>query len=193
MKAIIISMLVSLCYPCYAQHIATGLYLTVDDFNNGRLCCTAVPHQRHSIHLHDILYTPFITVINGSTRTSYSKDSVYGYRTRNNTAFRLYRREAFEVLNVGSCPVLYRQTFMRNSKESRPAVIYYFSKDESSPIEDLSRENLSRAFTADTAFIEHMYSVFNSDNDLAAYDSYHKTYRIAWIYQYHQSIKHDHE
>ena len=166
----------------HSQSSITGIYRSPDDFSHQRLSFPAARHPRLVIRANTAFYLPYITVIDGRHKTRYLKDSVFGYRTADNTVYRFYAGGAYELLNPGERPLLYRSAVMPGGRGARPVYSYYFSEDATASLAPLTRSRVADALGRDSTFVEQLYERFRDDDELLQYDSLHQTYRLSRLY-----------
>ncbi len=172
------------CYFINAgAQTTSGIYLNAEDFMKGKLSFAPTAHEKYRIQLNEFFASPRVTVINGTQKQTYAKDSIFGFRTSNGTSFRFFKREAYEVLNAGGLPLLYKRSVIHGGKGPHSEVSYYFSADGALPVYALTHANIRAAYAADSAFVERVYDSFTTDADLIEYDSYHNKYKLNRIYQ----------
>ena len=186
--AVILLFLLPLLRVC-AQSAPLGIYLSASDFLNHKLSYTPIAGEKHRIKLHNEFYKPYIALESGKQAIVLRKDSVFGYCLRDSTSFRFYGKEAFAVLNAGTYPLLYQQSYMPGGKGARPVIECYFSRNETSPILRLTRANLSTAYSNAPSFLEQVYDTFQSDEELIQYNSYGKNYRLVGLFQKQQVVR----
>ncbi len=182
MKHLLAASLLAISILTAKAQTASGIYLSAKDFNNGTLSFSPAANHKFRLRLNELLSSPYVTIIDSAGKHSIAKDSIFGYRSEGIT-YRLFKRESYEVLNTGASPLLYKRIQMHGGRGAYTDVTYYFSKDGSSPIQRLSRDNIRAAYAADSAFVEAVYDTFNTDGELIIYDTYRRMYRLNKLYQ----------
>ncbi len=165
---------------------AQGIYLTADDYQNGRLTsasdCKAIDHK---IELHDLLNKPFIHVThNGDTR-QYAKGEIYGFRTCDGRDYRFVGTREYQILEAKGASIYSAQyqagregDDLSLNDDRRPVYAYFFSVSAAGPVLPLTRANLKRAFANNHAFHDALDQTFRSDAELAQYDDFHKMFKV---------------
>jgi hypothetical protein len=84
-------------------------------------------------------------------------------------------------MNPNEMILLYKVEVMQTKAAAPKVYSYYFSKDASSPLQDLSKANLKAAFPTNHKFHDGLDANFKTDSELTAYDSFHKMYKVNHI------------
>lgn len=160
----------------------SGVYLTVSDFESGKLsyvinCST----EKHKIKLHEFLDKDYITVVHKGQSINLKKEEIFGYRDCTDKIYRLALNRHFEVLNPTERILLFKIETLP-SKSQPETTAYYFSNNASGNVQDLTLTNLKKAFPDNHKFHDALDAQFKTDDDLAAYDFFHKEYKINRIY-----------
>ena len=129
---------------------SSGIYLTADDFTNGKL-----------------------TYDNKGTKLS--KRSVYGFRDSRGRSYRYVEDKAYEIREVGPLYIYKRDRFVRKGA-AEPA--YFFSVSPTQPVVPLTRANLKNAFPEDRRFQDFLDMTFRNDSDLTRFDKPQGTYAV---------------
>lgn len=69
--------------------------------------------------------------------------------------------------------------FAKNADQYPP--MYFFSKDATSSLQALTKENLKAALPDYHKFHDALDENFKIDKELYAYDNFHKMYKLNWI------------
>lgn len=162
------------CASVFAQSQA-GLYLTATDFSNKKLS-----HQSKYSHIktHEVLKKDLIEIICNDSTYTYKKDSVYGYRSKDGTDFRIVNCKFYIILNSEEAILIYKRQEGIVTKGQAPTFRYYFSKDFSSNLIELNLKNLEMAFEDNKAFLKLLELRYSDNSDLLEYDVIHKMYKI---------------
>jgi hypothetical protein len=168
-----------------AQTAYEGVYLSANDFTNGKISfANNHPDNKYQLHLYEFFNTPSIKISIGDSVITLAKDSIFGYRDNKNTCYRFYKKAAFEILNPSEKILLYCNTSVAGTpRNSHLVTNYYFSVTAGSPIYPLTKENLKAVFGKDFHFHELIDMYFHYDNELTAYDSLNKIYFLNRIYE----------
>lgn len=162
----------------------SGVYKTADDFRNGKLSLGAnCDNQKHKIKLNDFFNKDYITVIHEGKEVRFKKNSVYASKLCDGSIYRFFGgNDQYEIINPEEQIIIYKKAKLISGKGTRtPLVNYYFSKDASSSIEELTIMNLKNAFPDNHAFHDAIDATFKSNADLASYDNFHKMYKVNWL------------
>ena len=60
---------------------------------------------------------------------------------------------------------------------------YFFVSGSTDVLQELTKENLKKAFPDNHPFHDALDENFKEDKELINYDSFHKMYKINWIYK----------
>jgi hypothetical protein len=98
--------------------------------------------------------------------------------------FRVYDKKSYQILDTAAFYLYYR--YGNKDKPKGEGLIkkaeYYFSKDATSPIELLTKDNLEGTFRDNLSFRYAMDAEFRNDQELIAYDTYCGCYKLKYIY-----------
>jgi len=168
-----------------AQKESEGVYLSADNFRNGKISfANERPDKKYQLRLNDFFNASSIKIITGVSVITLAKDSIFGFRDKNGKSYRFFRKTAFEILNPSEKILLYSNTSEIGSPRNRnPVTYYYFSQAAGSPIYPLTRHYLRMVFSNDFHFVELLNVYFHFDNELTAYDSLNKIYFLNRIYK----------
>ena len=175
---ITIAVLLMASMSLYAQ--PGGVYLSVADFENGKVSYPFDCSRKSRIKLNEFLRKDFITLIQGRESINIPRDSVFGFRDCDHKIFRIGPENHYEILNPAEVIILYRAEEVA-SKSLEGWVFYFFSNTLKGKMRDLTRENLKREFPDNTKFHELLDHSFRSEH-YAEYDEYHKSYKLNLIY-----------
>ena len=116
-----------------------------------------------------------------------SRESMASFRMHKGRTYRMVDRSAYLVLDTASFYIYKYNKLVQGQKIARPTDVYYFSLGPNSPMQELTRVNLEKAFAGNRAFLYRLSADFSSDKDLVTYIPSLKTYKIK--YAYGQSIQ----
>jgi len=167
-----------------AQNINQGVYLSANDFTSGKISyINENGNEKYKFYLHEFLNASTIKIIKGDKIIKLKKDSIYGFRDKNNNSYRFYKNDEFKIINHSSNIILYsKSTLEGDLKNKHLVLIYYFSATADSPVYELTKWNLKSVFINDVPFQKLLDVHFQSDNELSAYNSQSKTYDLNHIY-----------
>ena len=108
------------------------------------------------------------------------KSDNYGYRDTKGIDYRFVDNNAYKLLSKKGGVLLY--VYQNIKKETKGSIEYeseyYFSKDIASAPQGLTKENLKASFPDNHKFHDALEATFKDDKELAAYDSFHKMYKV---------------
>ena len=96
--------------------------------------------------------------------------------------FRKVGREKFRVVDTTGFYLYSINKLVQGEKIARPETVYYFSVNRQSPVLELTRENLEKAFAGNAKFRYSMEEEFRTDKELMAYDKLMKVYKLKYLY-----------
>lgn len=178
-------LLFSISSAIYAQVATEGVYLSAEDFNNGKISYGhSQPDKKYRFCAHLFFNTSTIKIVSGTSVTRLKKDSVFGFRDNKNSVYRIINKEAYRIFNPGEKILIYSHTSFENElRHGHYVTNYFFSAGAGSPMYTLSKENLKTVLSGDISFHQLLDIYFNSDDDLQAYDSLNQMYRLNRVYQ----------
>jgi|APTNR8051073442_1049403.scaffolds.fasta_scaffold00018_215 hypothetical protein len=160
----------------------SGVYMSASDFASGKLtyainCST----EKHKIKLNEFLNRSYITVVHNGESHNLTKKEIFGYKDCDGVAYRFINDGHFVILNPSEEILIYKHT-KGASKNQQAVTHYYFSLGGSDTVARLTLENLKKLFPENHKFHDALDAAFKSDDELAAYDSFHKMYKVTHIY-----------
>lgn len=169
---------------CIAQHAnSAGVFLNASDFTSKHISYSKVEGKRYHFRTYQFLNTSYIKITIGDSVHKLYKNTIYGYRTKDNICYRFYKNDTYEIINPTETILLYSKTYLTGYK-SYVATSYYFSLTANSEIFPLSIYNLKLASTGDTLFHDQLDAHFKKDEDLLKYDAFYNMYELNKIYQH---------
>jgi len=173
-----------------AQKINEGVYLSANDFTSGKVSFVNNQSKKYKLYVHNAYNKSTIKIIIGDSVIKLNKDSIFGFRDKDNTCYRFYNKVAYKIINPSEKILLYSTTSSVGApKNTHWVVNYFFSANANSPICALSKWNLKTVFSSDVTFIELLNTYFQSDSELIAYDNINKKYNLNRIYEMHLQNK----
>lgn len=90
-----------------------------------------------------------------------------------------------KLINKGEPIALYKYNHPAHSAKEAGnyTTRYFYQIDSAGAILPLTKENLKRSTPSSHKFHEELDAQFKSDSDLAAYDTFHKMYKLNWLYK----------
>ncbi|SRR6266542_1015350 len=116
-----------------------------------------------------------------SINASAQKDSV--------TSATATKEKGYTVINKEEEPItIYKYVHASHSpKETEKyAPKYFFTTSSSDVLRELTKINLKKAFPNNHKFHDALDAQFKSDDELNAYDSFHKMYKVNWLLKNNQ-------
>lgn len=168
----------------------SGIYLTVQDYYQHKLTYEFDGNSEDGkLILNDLLGNSSGYVVNKGEKHPFDKNKTYGYQNRDNKVYRFFGKEAYEIIDTAQFYLYYRydQVEKVKGKELVKTDEYYFSKDAGSQIQLLTVDNLKKAFPNNLSFHYSIDALFRTDQELIAYDTYCKCYKLKYIFS--QSLK----
>ena len=168
-----------------AQKEIEGVYLSANDFIKGKLSYSNNrPDKKYCLDAMEFQNSPSIKIIKGDSVITFHKDSIFGYRDKNNECFRLYAKRSYRILNPTKNLLLYSFNTAEGIQGNIHIVTnYFFSVNARSPLYPLTMCNLEAAFYKDVHFIELLKEFFRYDDELYAFDPLNKVYFINRIFE----------
>ncbi|MGZ3865495.1 MAG: hypothetical protein ACXVC6_02175 [Bacteroidia bacterium] len=161
----------------YAQP-ARGIYLNASDFILNKLSYASVSDKNCKIKIRALSFHKSIKIVCGDSVMHISKDSVYGYRDRENISHRFYNKVVYEVLNPREDILLYRIMISGKTKYEEAVFNYYFSKNAHAAVLPLTLGNIETSFGENKLFIDFIETYFKTDEELVEFDPLHKKYKL---------------
>ena len=158
----------------------SGLYMPAAAYAAGRLtyevhCRTAM----HKIDRHTLLGRSYVDLTHEGRQYRHAKREVYGYRGCDGNDVRFVGNQEFALLSAGPLYLYSAQMPSPGAKGTRLETRYFFSATAGDSALPLTRANLKQAYPDDHRFHDLLDQSFRSEAELAAYDAFHKQYRVA--------------
>ncbi|WP_109697902.1 hypothetical protein [Chitinophaga deserti] len=174
-----VAMLGVLSLPAVAQSGKTGLYLSAEDFAEGKVSYGAAHHKIKA----DV---PFqhgkVKVVNGDKQILLDKNVLYGYRDKHQQDYRFVGNNAYKILDAAGFPIYSREVETSKGKGRIKETKFYFSAQPGSDVMELTIGNLKRAFPDNGKFHQQLDMQFRSNDELARFDEYSKAFTLKTIY-----------
>jgi hypothetical protein len=170
-----------LSFTATAQKDSSGVYKTAADFQQGKLAYAInYKTEKHKIDDNLLFKESEIKVKHEGMSYTLRKSETYGYRDTKGVDYRFVDNKAYRVLSKGDGVILYVYQSPASSTKGNVKYVptYFFSKDIPSTPQALTKENLKAAFPGNHKFHDALDATFQDDKDLAAYDSFHKMYKV---------------
>jgi len=184
-KLILIASVFSiLSFNASAQKDSSGVYKTASDFQQGKLSYAInYKTEKHKIKDNLLFNESEIKVKHEGISYTLKKAETYGYRDTKGIDYRFVENKVYRILSKGDGLILYVYQSPTGSTKGSIKYIsqYYFTKDLASAPQALTKENVKAAFPGNHKFHDALDATFKEDRDLAAYDDFHKMYKINHI------------
>jgi hypothetical protein len=176
-------------FSSIAQKDSSGIYKTAEDFQNKKLSYAInYKTEKHKINDYVLFNDAAIKVKHRDTTYTLQKNETYGYRNMNGEDFRFVGNDAYKILNPGEPLLIYVYQHLSHSPKeaSKYAPSYFFSVNAASAPIALTKENVKKAFPNNHKFHDALDAQFKADNELYAYDSFHKVYKLCRVWEVNQ-------
>lgn len=181
----ILAFAIFLSVNAFAQKDSSGIYKTAEDFQNRKLSYAInYKTEKHKINDYVLFNDAVIKIKHHDTTYTLQKSETYGYRNMKGEEFRFIDNKEYKILNPGEPLLIYVYQHPSHSpKEAgKYGPMYYFSTDAASAPQALTKASLKAAFPNNHAFHDALDAQFKEDDELYAYDSFHKMYKLNRIY-----------
>ncbi len=168
----------------FAQKDSSGIYKTAEDFKNRKLSYAInYKTEKHKINSYVLFKGNAIRVKHQGVTYDLKKSETYAYRNTKGKEYRFIGEAEYSILNPGELLLIYLYQHPAHSgKEAdKYAPVYYFTTDAAATPQALTKENLKAAFPDYHKFHDELDANFKRDNELYAYDHFHKMYKLGWI------------
>jgi hypothetical protein len=162
-----------------AKSQSAGLYLTVQDYLSHKLSYTIVGNDK--LKVSGLFGSSKVVLTHDGKKQIFAKSDIFGY-SKDSEDFRFFNNAEYCIVSSKGILIYTRTILVQQTKGSKPTEQYYFSSGLSDPIQPLTITNIKRVYAKYPKFTYAVESLFKNDSDLAAYDSYNKQYKIAWLY-----------
>jgi hypothetical protein len=173
-----------------AQAVTAGLYTTADDFLNQKITypvdCSDVSDK---LRVNNLFESTSGIIKSKGKKHRFYKVNFYGYRNCKNENFRFDYKTPYQIIDTTGFFIYYRsvQAEPVKGKGLVKTDAYFFSTKADNTIQPLTMDNLKKAFPGNHSFQYALDDHFRNDKDLAAYDTFQKTYKVKYLYG--QSLK----
>src|SRR5580700_608411 len=108
-----------------AQNQSSGLYLTLNDYQNHKLSYTGSP-----ISIHEFLGGRYVTVISNGQKLQLEKSKIFGYHDNANNDYRFFNNKAYQIVDTPEFCIYSNEKLVpqASGKGPKPTMVYYFSK-----------------------------------------------------------------
>ncbi|OQP60208.1 hypothetical protein A3860_34595 [Niastella vici] len=161
-----------------AQRVQSGIYLTERDFENNMLSYAGNTRAEiNKIHFNEFFEKPFITVKHNGEKKQLFKDDIFAYQNKG-TIVRTWNFVPYTFIERGVIWIYSKDQNVSQGKGIRREKKYFYSVSGKDEIIPLTINNLKRSFPEKHLFHDFLDAEFNSDADLAWYDSFEKKFKV---------------
>lgn len=165
-----------------AQKDSSGIYQTADDFRNHKLSYAInYKTEKHKINDYLLFDATQVKVKHHGTTYTLDKSTTYGYKSTTGEVFRFVGNESYKVLNPDEELLLYLHTTPVSPLVDPTKKVeehYYFSKDGTGSLIDLTIDDLKKVFPENQKFLASIDKYFKKDEQLISYDTKRKMYTV---------------
>ncbi|MCK6693322.1 MAG: hypothetical protein L6Q97_14650 [Thermoanaerobaculia bacterium] len=158
----------------------SGLYLTAEDYQNGKLTLPDTPGKSHKIRLKDFWGSRYLEVEHEGQKYRFHKDSIYAYQDDKGKVFRFFKTYSneYRLLENKGLVIYSMEVTDTRGKGVRRNTLYFFSTTLTASVLPLTMENVKNAFPENHGLHNELDKYFKGDKELAAYDGRHSMFRI---------------
>ena len=164
-----------------AQKDSSGIYKTADDFQQRKLSYAInYKTEKHKIKDNLLFNSAEIKVKHNEETYTLQKSETYGFRNMKGEEFRFIDNKEYKILNPGESLLIYVYKHPAHSPKEAEKYppMYFFSTDAASAPQPLTKANLKAAFPDNHKFHDALDVQFKKDEELYAYDKFHKMYKL---------------
>lgn len=167
----------------FAQKDRSGIYMNLTDYQNHKLNYEIdCNKEKHKIKLNEFFNKPYITVVHEGKKYTHQKNDIYGFRDCDNKNFRFFKNAEYQVEESDKIIIYSKERNETQGKGFKIVQEYYFSSTPGSEIMPLTVANLKNTFPDNHKFHDMLDENFK-DGDAAAYDNFHKMFKVNHLYQ----------
>lgn len=158
----------------------SGLYLTVEDFQNGKLTLPNTCGKSHKIRLKNFWGSRYLEVVHEGQKYRFHKDSIFAYQDCKGKVFRFFKHYSneYRLLENKNIAIYSMEETDTRGKGIKRVTHYFFSTSLKEPIVPLTMENVKNAFPKNHKLHDELDKYFIRDEELVVYDNRHKAFRI---------------
>jgi len=157
-----------------------GLYTSLTNFMNHKISYETSTR----IILNEFTASKYVKVVDNGNTVKLAKKDLFGFRDNNNTDYRFYKNELYQILDVTYFFIYthYASSTVEKGKGNEKKETLYFSVKGTDELLPLTVENLKKAFPDNIKFHDLLDNVRN-DADLVKYDAYTKDIKVNYLYK----------
>ncbi len=157
----------------------SGVYLTADDYKNGRLSyegnCGSTAHK---LELHDVLHKSYIRVTHETEKRRFAKSDLFGFRACDGRDYRFALNLEHQILEARELYIYAREVLVSHGRGRHTVQGYFFSAGAEGPVLALTLENLKKAFPDNQRFHEALDAAFGAKQKISEYDESQKMFKV---------------
>jgi len=161
-----------------AKSQSVGLYLTVQDYLSHKL---SYGTGSDKIKISGLFGSSSVVLTHDGKKEVFPKNEIFGY-SKDGQDYRFFNNVEYHILSTKGLFIYSRSILVQQGKGPKPTEQDYFSSGLSDAILPLTIANIKSVYAKYPKFTYAVESLFKNDGDLAAYDTYNKQYKIAWLY-----------
>ena len=158
---------------------SAGLYLTVQDYMNHKLSYATVGNDK--LKVSGLFGSSTVVLTHDGKKQVFAKSEIFGY-SKDGEDFRFFNNAQYRIVSSKGMLVYTHTTLVQQGKGPKPTEQYYFSASLTDAVQPLTLANIKNVYAKYPKFTYEVENLLKNDGDLAAYDSYSKQYKIAWLY-----------
>lgn len=167
-----------------AQQDSSGIYLSTNDFNLKRLSYAInCKKQKHIIRANTLTQKDYLIVIHEHKKYRIQKDSVFGFKTCEGLYYRIVNKINYYIITPNAGQLILYELKSITTPKNPLNPIFKFSVGFSDNLKDLNIVNIKNILPNNHDFHNEIDAFFRADNDLLAYDSYHKQYKVLRVFE----------
>jgi hypothetical protein len=167
-----------------AQKVSEGIYLSANDFLQGKVSYVSDQNKTYKIYLHEAFNGTTIKIVSGESVIKLQKSAIFGYRDSRNVSYRYFNNVPYKIVNPAEQILLYSRMIPSGGlKSSHQVTEYFFSAKADEPLYPLSKYYLKTVLYDQVAFHKLLDVYIHSDEELLAFDNTSKKYQINHIYE----------
>ncbi len=157
----------------------SGVYLTADDYKNGRLSFEGdCGSKAHRLELHDVLHKSYIHVTHETDKRRFAKSDLFGFRACDGHDYRFGSNLEHRILETRELYIYAREVYVSHGRGRHTVQGYFFSAGADGPVLALTLANLKKAFPDNQKFHEALDAAFGARQKLSEYDESQKMFKV---------------
>lgn len=157
----------------------SGVYMTADDYKNGRLSFEGdCGSKAHKLELHDVLHKSYIHVTHETEKRRFAKSDLFGFRACDGHDYRFASNLEHRILEARDLYIYSREVPVSHGRGVHTVRGYFFSAGPEGPVLALTLENLKKSFPDNQRFRDALDAAFGARQKLSEYDESRKMFRV---------------